>query len=317
MFYYATAFDQDIGSWNVVLVTNMSDMFTNVTLSRENYDSILSNWSTLTLKSNVTFHAGSNTQFSSTVESAKNTIINNFNWTIYDGGMVVVENPVFNNLVSYWNFNESSGSTVIDVQSGYNGTIYNATRTGSGKIGNAISFIGSPNYVVLPHNSNHNSNDATWSVWFKTHSTTIPAIAGILTKAPNTGYDRQIYVAMNSTGGITVAIGNSARTNWAYLYTISGSYNNTNWHHLVVTKKYGVSGDTFKSYMNGSLINTTNSAFNGRKNSNQFDVGRTTTSSSSNRYFKGIIDEIGVWNRELSSSEISELYNNGNGLGKN
>jgi hypothetical protein len=30
-------------------------------------------------------------------------------------------------------------------------------------------------------------------------------------------------------------------------------------------------------------------------------------------FFDGTIDEVGIWNRSLSSSEVSELYNGGSG----
>jgi len=42
--------------------------------------------------------------------------------------------------------------------------------------------------------------------------------------------------------------------------------------------------------------------------------GAEDDDSGVGQFFKGIIDEVGIWNRALTSTEISELYNSGNGL---
>jgi len=86
MFNNAISFDRSIGDWDVSNVTNMQYMFSGVTLSTSNYDDILIKWSSLTLQNNVIFDAG-NSKYSSSAESYRNDIINNYNWTIYDGGL--------------------------------------------------------------------------------------------------------------------------------------------------------------------------------------------------------------------------------------
>lgn len=85
MFNNATSFNQNIGSWNVSNVTSMSQMFNGAELSIANYDALLNGWSALTLQNNVYFVAG-NSQYC-TGETARNNIINNFGWTIVDGGV--------------------------------------------------------------------------------------------------------------------------------------------------------------------------------------------------------------------------------------
>ncbi|MCP4456430.1 MAG: BspA family leucine-rich repeat surface protein [Cytophagales bacterium] len=84
MFFNTDAFNQDISSWDVTSVTDMLDMFSNSGLSQENYDDILVGWSQLTLQSGVSFGAVDITYCEGA--DARQTIIDDYGWTITDGG---------------------------------------------------------------------------------------------------------------------------------------------------------------------------------------------------------------------------------------
>ncbi|GAB5472079.1 MAG: hypothetical protein Mars2KO_01780 [Maribacter sp.] len=86
LFYGATAFDQDLSSWNVSQVQNMASMFGNAGLSNENYDLLLNSWSTQALQNGVNFSAGSSQYCLG--EEARQKLIDDFGWTIFDGGKV-------------------------------------------------------------------------------------------------------------------------------------------------------------------------------------------------------------------------------------
>src|SRR3989338_5105623 len=65
-------------------------------------------------------------------------------------------------LVSHWKMDETSGTTATDSVGTNTGTVSGATFT-AGKIGNALSFNGTTNYVSVPR---MNYDEITLSAWF-------------------------------------------------------------------------------------------------------------------------------------------------------
>ncbi|RNC88615.1 MAG: BspA family leucine-rich repeat surface protein [Allomuricauda sp.] len=90
MFLSALAFDQDLGDWDISAATRMDEMFFNVGLSQENYDKTIIGWRTLSpgelqIPSNIIFDGGTSTFCLS--ENARQELIDDFGWTINDGGL--------------------------------------------------------------------------------------------------------------------------------------------------------------------------------------------------------------------------------------
>ncbi|MDT0622607.1 BspA family leucine-rich repeat surface protein [Croceitalea vernalis] len=88
MFRLASSFNQNIGDWNISNLVRANNMFTNVELSIENYDALLSGWSTLdigetTVPNNINF-SGGNSQYCD--GEPGRTILEGLGWTITDGG---------------------------------------------------------------------------------------------------------------------------------------------------------------------------------------------------------------------------------------
>ena len=104
------------------------------------------------------------------------------------------------------------------------------------------------------------------------------------------------------------------KINTSSIYS-SNSYSINNWHHVVLTIGYNRAGVL---YVNG-LSALTISAANGEGGLDMFSIGVDYDSSGGSagnpaQYFDGKIDEVAVWNDELTSAEVTAIYNSGNML---
>jgi hypothetical protein len=90
---------------------------------------------------------------------------------------------------------------------------------------------------------------------------------------------------------------------------------NENWHHLILTVQRDSS---VRLYVNGVLDKdiSMNQLTGTLTSAASFTIGRrsSTTTTPNAIYYNGAVDEVGVWNRVLSATEVSTLYSNGYGL---
>jgi prepilin-type N-terminal cleavage/methylation domain-containing protein len=205
-------------------------------------------------------------------------------------------------LVGYWPFDEGTGTIAYDYsRNGNNGTLCNGATCGvqgptwtTGKIGGALSFDGVDDYVncnSIPQFPT-GSSERTVIAWV--YQTSYTAWINHIFHYGNANY--------NQTFGL--AVYNDAKFGaheWS-IYTRYGNVPFNQWVFLAIT----LSGNTIKKYyQNESLIAT--HAIDPAPNTtlNSCKIG---TRVSPNEYFKGLIDEVRLYNRALSDAEIKALY---------
>jgi hypothetical protein len=202
-------------------------------------------------------------------------------------------------LVGYWTFDGSdlSGSTVYDLSgNGNNGTNNGATPT-IGKLGQALKFDGSTSYVDAGNTSPLSlTSAATISAWIKVvNGTSYQVVAGKM----NFGGDNNGYVISvhNNALHIEVADGSS----YSYIEGCGTIINNT-WTHAT----FSFDGALLRGYINGGKTCEAVQTVTPVSNVWNFVIGRDPSGIFA--FFNGSIDDVRVYSRALSASEIQKLY---------
>jgi hypothetical protein len=187
------------------------------------------------------------------------------------------------NVVSHWRLDEGSGTTAYDSLGDHNGTIYGATWTPDGQFGNALSFDGS-DYVDI--GSLGVTGDWTVCFWAKS--------------SDNTG---SVYYPIglgNPLKGIVMGGTNAVVTQHICLYDGSNILKSLTvveagtWYHIAVTKHAA----TYSIYVDGICEKTGGL---GDIDLTNFKIGVRPDSFG---YFKGAIDDVGVWDKALVAGDI-------------
>ena len=186
-----------------------------------------------------------------------------------------------------------------------NGTAQGGLTYTTGKIGNAFNLNGSNAYVSLPDNSLNFTGDFSYSFWVKTNA------SGNYTLLGNYTY----------TGGLNYGYSVSLRGNDLYFQIANGAIfvnliytNSSGWssqyNHITITRKNSTGSEI---YVNGTKVISNTSSINPLYTNSHFPTIGASKDPAFYWPFNGQIDALSIWNKELTASEITELYNSGNG----
>ena len=212
-------------------------------------------------------------------------------------------------LVGWWKFDDIANDSV----GSNNGTISGGVTYVDGKIGRAVSFDGVDSCVVVgkPLSLVNLTNGLSVSAWIKTNTSALQRqIAG--DSYPNSGgawfgYTLEDY-ANNYYRFYVENSANPTSGGMVYVQNTAGSVPPNKWTHLVGT--YDGAGN-LRMYVNGILNNSTASSTVSTINAStrRFMIGASDNGTACTGFYNGSIDDVRVYNRALSATEIEEFYN--------
>jgi hypothetical protein len=213
-----------------------------------------------------------------------------------------------NGLVAYWPLEESTGAAKDSTET-YDGTVTGTTRGVSGKVGNCYQFASSGDRITIPSFDMSSTNKLTLSYWLKTSSSDLAVTIEHSVNSNN--YNAFGMDISENYGGVIIGVSHGSM--WSHCHT-ENAYNDGEWHHVVMTVDRSLSTAIVKLYLDGNADYTTSEDYTGDTgnfgNYTLYIGGQSTSTYN----FVGYLDEIGVWNRVLTTNEIEDLYNADQGL---
>lgn len=222
----------------------------------------------------------------------------------------------------YYEFEEDLGSTSffdsVDAQSANcSGGSCPDVIDNDGISSNALDFDGANDFLSVADGASYINglSEFSVSVWVKADSLSRNDRGIFIATNPDGNDDvmglRYDWYGYSSGGinGIKAGITVDTGTSDTIMQIESSSYVQTDeWQHLVLTWR---SGEQLKLYVDGALDNpgSNSSAVSGTiTGSDRLEIGRGSMGSNASGYWDGMIDEFKLWDRQLSASEIQDLY---------
>ncbi len=202
-------------------------------------------------------------------------------------------------LVGYWKMDESSGNAVDSSGNSFTGTP-TGTSVAAGKFGNARSFPGtSNNYISIANNTALSPTTSGFSVSTWVYPTSTSGSNHIISKDTSVASTRSYYLVQNSNTFIWCMWFSSSQ-----LCATSSTFTANSWYHVTGT----YDGSTLTIYVNGIASGTQAVTGTPQTNTNTLMIG-TTALINSCCYFPGYVDEARIYQKSLSPSDVTMLYN--------
>lgn len=215
-------------------------------------------------------------------------------------------------LVGYWSFDEGSGDAVSDLSGqGHNGVFaYGQPEWVDGKTGSALFFDGDSGVETPDFYGINGSTPRTIAFWIKSDDTTNGGGATVLVGFGLQEAGRRWHVKYEGTADKTLRTENQGGNNWG-----SDTINDNEWHHVASVLPAG--GTTIGDVIHyidgvaqsvaGSGGQTVDSATDPDEGALPVTFGTGFLSEATQRFAVGTMDDVAMWERELSPEEIQSL----------
>jgi uncharacterized repeat protein (TIGR01451 family) len=224
-------------------------------------------------------------------------------------------------IVAWWPFDETSGTTAVDVVGGNNGTYVGTPQAAGGMVGGSLQFDGMSTYVVVPDSDlwAFGTSDFTLEFWANFD---VPAHGdsghpgNVFLSNDNGPFNVDKWIFALSSTDLEFITGETATGSGIFSPVVPFAPEVGRWYHLALTR----SGTTYKVYVDGVQVGSTGTNFSVIPNpASPLTIGAALESFGSGMGFAGVmsgrLDEVTIYHRQLTDSELLAIVAAG-GAGK-
>ncbi len=230
-----------------------------------------------------------------------------------NASVITPGSSLLNGLLGWWTFDGRdmpSGLALDRSGQGNNGYLVNAatsTEYIAGRMGQALNFDGATNYVDIANSSGimDNLSNFTAAAWIKTTASTgnIPIVCKLGVGGYTSGRGWMFFRSGSNLGMFM----QTDASDWVQSITSGVNVSDGEWHQVSTVVSGGVISALYIDGISRSLSNASAGTLGTFSNTSNIRIANDYNSE----LFTGGIDDVRVYNRALSSAEMSQLYNLG------
>lgn len=222
-------------------------------------------------------------------------------------------NALCQGLAASWLMNEGGGVKIFDGTGRNNvpGVLTNGAVFKQGLKGNCVSFDGVNDYIDAGNNAalSPGTSNFSISVWIWAANANQ---AGVIVQKRSAATFPLYTLSVddnvdNLTSGKRIGVGFLQTNTFARTYDTTASIVDGNWHHIVAT--WAISTNAVTLYVDGvNTPLTTRTATNTITTLTMDTSLKIGSNTGSGAFFTGLMNNLKIYNRELSGTEVRQLY---------
>jgi hypothetical protein len=217
---------------------------------------------------------------------------------------------LIDNLAVYYSCDEASGN-LIDAHSTIDLTDNNTVGAATGKVSGGRDFeVANTEYFSCADNATISMGDIDFTIAFWVQFESIGMRQMLVAKDQDTSREYRVTLRDGAAGDSLTFLVHNGGSGGGVEATTFGAVSTATWYFVVA--QHDSVNNLLKISVNDGTMDTSAYSAGVGDGAADFNIGRRSYPGFAD-HFDGILDEIGIWKRMLSSAEITELYNAGSG----